>query len=113
LLSGWGSVPKDVIKNADDLLPTEKAKKEAVDQAYKRGYVTTYSFHMSGKIAGPFLGLRRDIDNYLDEIVCRECIENDAEIITAHGKEAFNELTTILKKSQERDDDRRYGAGLS
>jgi hypothetical protein len=91
------------------------SRRDAILQAaYKAGYVFAYSIYRygeevknNGQGSGPFLASSDDIDYFLDELVWRECIENDAEIIATQGKEAFEELTEILHKSQERDD-RRY-----
>lgn len=91
----------------------EETPAAVLRQAWERGFIF-YNIDTDDPTAKTIeadqvvITLRQDIEDFLSWLVNKECVENDADIIATHGKEAFDELTAILRKSQERDfpDDR-------
>lgn len=83
-----------IIKKDHRLFPNDLVIDWAIDHACSRGYVITDNYELI---------LRKDIFDTLENAFLKECAESDANLIATHGREAFDELTTILKKNQERD----------
>lgn len=65
----------------------------AIRQTLERGFIT--SIHHSKGII-----LRQDIEQFLSDLVDKECAESDAAILAANGKEAWEELQEFHRKQQ-------------
>jgi hypothetical protein len=99
----------------ENRLVWKQLKEQLMHSAYKNGHIIAYRTYRYGEEikeenngqqgSGPYITPNDGIKKFLDELVWRECAENDAAIIAEHGREAFDELTEILHESQERRND--------
>lgn len=70
---------------------------KAIEDTLKRGFI---SLKTDEEIDETYVTLRQDIEQFLSELVDKECAESDAAIIAAHGKEAFDHITEIHREKQ-------------
>jgi len=68
----------------------------AMQQTFERGFISYNKDAENNKV----VTLRQDIEEFLSELVAKECAASDAELLTAHGMEALYEINRIHRRKQ-------------
>src|SRR5215211_7340738 len=81
----------DIYDMGAEIIRGKTKPEKAMLDTYERGFISLDDPPTLGDLVdhGVVVTLRPDIEQFLTELVNKECAENDAAIIAEHGKEAF------------------------